>query len=134
MAKILNEKLETAIIQPYLKEMVLDRLTGKEYRTDNKAIIDNAVNRRMKELGSKIRSGNSSFTFWLSQKLFPYRLGIHFNYGSVDIMYGALSGASGTHLRNNWSFLQNYDQIKRIIESFNKVWSPVVDLIDSIDN
>jgi hypothetical protein len=125
MAKILNEKLLGAMVEPYLKEAVLDRLTGENEMPGNEEIIRKAAARRLVKLKLLLPKMDGQFRaeFPLPSPSENYTLQAKYRFGSVDVEYGNPTG-----LKCCWSFLLHYDEIVATVEKFAVVFKPVAEL------
>jgi hypothetical protein len=134
MAQELNIKLINALVTPFLKEAVLDRLTGAADIPDNEQIIRTAVDRRIEKLEKLVsvkdvfRSGrNLEFPLPSPSENYDLQINIIVGYrGSLaSVVYGNKNG-----LKCCWSFLQNFDKIEETIKRFAVVFAPLVELCD----
>ena len=121
MSGVLNEKLLTVAVRPYMSEAVLDRLTGENDMLDNTEIIRTAAEKRLQAL-------SDSLPYWLGHAEFRlpspdenYELHVEYWRGnSRQVTYGSPG------LKRHWSFLQNYGEIENTVKQFVTRWRSVV--------
>ena len=133
MAGTLNKKLVDALVQPYLKESVLDRLTGNDEMPDNFQVIKIAANKRLLKLNNRIPTGPRSFSeiFKLPSPSEVYGLAVQFWTTSSRILYGEEAEITG--LKRAWSLLQNYDKVEAQVMAFVELIRPVWKLCKQAD-
>jgi hypothetical protein len=124
LAESLNIKLIKALIDPYMTEAVLDRLTSGADIADNETILRNAVERRVEKLKDKIPKFDTDCSFSLPSPSENYELAIIFNSNiriGHRVSYGNMNG-----LKCCWSFLQNYEKIEQTVEEFSGLIKPLI--------
>jgi hypothetical protein len=123
MAEVIHGKLIAELIRPYLKETVLDRLTGtSEDIPSNEEILKKAVERRKNKLNSILPIVSKTKIVWdLPSPSKNFRLSAIVGYSGPYIIYG--DGG----IKSNWSFLCNYPQIEATVQQFNSLLKPLLE-------
>jgi hypothetical protein len=124
LAETLNPKLIKALVEPYIKEAVLDRLIGEGDMPDNEQILRTAADKRLKKLVELVPEalGSIRVSFTIPSPSENYSLTVNWNYGGkAQVKYG--DGFKG--IRTCWSFLANYEQIEKTVKKFGELIAPV---------
>jgi len=125
MAEKFNETLISAVVEPYLKEAILDRLTGAEDQS-NEQILRIATAKRMaklKRLLPKIDYSIFDGTFELHSPSKNYSLEVKYD-ADPAILFGGEKDIIG--LKKCWCFLRNYDEIHDEVKALIEVLKPVM--------
>jgi hypothetical protein len=131
MARELDTLLKDAIAEKYMKDAVLERLTGNEDILDNETIILKARDKRIEKLGDILPSTDHRFSadFKLPSPSKNYELTIQYQFGLKTIVYGG-----GTGIKNSWSFLQHYDEIETTVKQFAEYFRPIAKMGEAAKN
>lgn len=130
MGEVLNPKLLMAMVQPYLKEAVLERLTGEGEMPDDEMVIRNAVLRRVTRLNNLLpdtASIHDNQNFPLPSPSEHYGLQVQYEYSGVG---GVAYGQGFAGIKTCWSFLTNFEQIESTVKEFADAFRPVVKICD----
>ena len=132
MAQELDTLLKDAVAEKYMKDAVLERLTGNEDISDNETIILKAKTKRIEKLAKLLPSTNYSFTasFKLPSPSKNYVLEVSFKYDNREVHYG---GLPGNGIKTCWSFLQHYDQIEATVKQFAEYFKPIARMCKDAD-
>ena len=131
MAMQVDSLVQEAIAEKYLKEEVLERLTGTGGAdSDNATIIRKAANKRINKLNKmvpKYKYLNAAFempspssNYTLALKYIPN--------GNAYFEYGELPN-NNAGIKCCWNFLQHYDELEATVKQFVELWKPVVKFV-----
>lgn len=113
MAEALHPKLLNVLVKPYLKEAVLDRLTGVDDVGDNEAVIKKVAAKRIDQLEKLIpHHRDATFNITLKSPNKHYALKVNSLRWRTDVIYG------DGKLKANLSLLENYDAIRDTVAQF----------------
>jgi hypothetical protein len=127
LAEALNKKLVKDLVQPYLKEAVLDRLTGQDDVSDNEELLKRCAQKRIRKLQKTLpQRSYANCAFHLPSPSVNFTLQVKFVHSSPEILWG--DGFEG--LKANWSFLQNYEKIVETVAKFAALIEPVFDFCE----
>ena len=134
MALSLNDLLFEAIAEKYLKEEVLERLTGVGGAdSDNLTVIRKAANKRIAKLQNllpKYPYFGGSFVLPNPSKVYILQISYPNNSASGPyVAYGDLPNARAG-IKCCWNFLQNYEQIETTFIKFVELWKPVIKMVE----
>ena len=135
MAEALNKKLLTAMVEPYMKEAVMERLVGDAPDIqDNETILRTCVAKRLNKLNKTIPECYISAEFTLNSPSKNYDLSIHYSWHSALVKYGALESLSSgilakVGMKNCWSLLCNFDEITVRVNEFSTAMKQVTKLL-----
>jgi hypothetical protein len=134
LAESLNDKLLNVMIEPYLKEIVMERLIGTQEIQDKDAetIIRTAAQKRIKRLENMLpEARHLQATFNLKSPSENWPLVIQYHPGSIawGDLKRAWTVANEPSIKCCWSFLQNYDAVTKIIEQFAEDITPITKLL-----
>jgi hypothetical protein len=139
MAETLNTKLLDAMVAPYMKEAVMERLTGAETDIqDNETILRKCVAKRLEKLNKTIPEVYLGVEFKIKSPSENYDLGIHYSWHTAAVRYGAVESAnlaaiSKVGIKNCWSFLCNFEQITLRVNEFSVIMKQLVKILDKED-
>ena len=131
MARKLNDKLISALIQPFIKEAVLDRLTGAESAT-NETIIENAFARRLTRLKSIIPDLQTKerIMFPIKSPLENLKLELGWRWGEKAIEISNRDIRS-TGLKMKWEIITHYEEMEKIVTEFAKRVTPLLEIVNT---
>ena len=132
MALSLNDLLFEAIAEKYLKEEVLERLTGAgDANSDNLTIIRKAANKRIHNLENKLPKSQYLNVVFISlpSPSDVYDLTINYKKDSAYMEYGELPNNTAG-IKCCWNFLQHYDELEAATVKFVELWKPVVKFLN----
>lgn len=126
LAQSLNQKLLGSLVEPYIKDAVLERLSGNSDQLDNEEIILRAATKRRAKLEEMLPESPCNFRadFELPSPSMNFQLTVRFRfYNTKDVVYG------DNGIKAKWSFLQNYSAIEASVSKFCKLITPVFEMI-----
>ena len=135
MAEALNKKLLTAMVEPYMKEAVMERLVGDAPDIqDNETILRTCVAKRLNKLNKTIPECYISAYFPLNSPSKNYDLNIQYTLSNVMVVYGSLGNLNSAALakvgmKNCWSLLCNFDEITVRVNEFSTAMKQVTKLL-----
>lgn len=126
LAESLHEKLVKIAVNPYMKEVVLDRMTGvEEDIPPNDVILQMAAVRREKELigilKMQAKDGAVRLEIPLESPSSCYELSMSVSGNMAWVYWGGKASRSEASVKENLSFLNHYSAIKEGIEKCAKV-------------
>lgn len=131
MAMSVNNLVQEAIAEKYLKEEVLERLTGTGGAdSDNVTIIRKAANKRINKLAKmmpRYKYLNAAFSLPSPSSNYTLELKYPPN-GTAYFEYGELPNVTAG-IKCCWNFLQHYDELEATVKQFAELWKPVVKFV-----
>lgn len=133
LAENLNPKLVRVAVAPYMKDVVLDRITGIEDDIPDPEVILNIVAVKREKLleGMLLEHalpGNFRLELPLNSPSKVYKLSVTVSGHLAWIFYGGTNDRSSASVKENLSFLNNFDAIKVQVEKAAKVVKAAMDL------
>lgn len=141
MAEALHKKLVDVLVQPYVKEAVMDRLTsGSDDIPDNETIIANSAKRRWEKLNKMVpRFYNSSGEFHIKiNDNFNIVVVIHQWNNPGEIQLSGLSfntvfkktNTETLPIKKLWNFLSHYEEVEHKLQEFITDFNILTGVID----
>lgn len=133
MAESISEKMVHAAVAPYMKEAVLDRLVGADDIPSNETILKIAAKKREIILHQILPD---PFLFPKDFRLdcpLPspskfYNLQVEYWLYNRYVIYGDKNNRDEATIKQNLSFLDNFEEIKRTITRLAKIMDPLTKL------
>lgn len=130
LAEMLHKKLVDGLVQPYIKEAVLERITSGDDIPDNETIIKNAAIRRLNKLGEMLPKPK----VWVNEN---YSLPSPVKNHSLVVEIRGNNFTKVTYdissIRGAWSLLCNYEAIEATVQEFCKVYTPLLKFLERGD-
>ena len=128
LAELLHKKLVDGLVQPYVKEAVLERLTAdKDDIPDNTTIIKEAADRRLRKLAEMLPKPKT----WINDSFnLPCPVHGHALTCTIRQSGGSVTYSDSDTMRGAWSLLTNYEAIEATVQEFNKLYIPLLKFLD----